>query len=230
MVFHGRPCFERFHDLTAEIADLQSRLPDDRYSTERIERLYRRRREQRDHAQDALVRHLVGWLVERGVMELYVGKLDNLREKHWSATVNEKTDLFWAHGRFRDRLWDVLEDECGITVHEGSEAGTSSKCPECGGEDVHRSGDDLQCLSCDFEGHSDLVGAVNFLVEQAELEGGSMARPAARGQNSPRDAIACLEWDDHRWQHGDQSTKEEPADRSTTREGGNLASGVSGRA
>jgi hypothetical protein len=74
------------------------------------------------------------------------------------------------------------------------------------------------------------VGAVNFLVEQAELEGGSMARPAARGQNSPRDAIACLEWDDHRWQHGDQSTKEEPADRSTTREGGNLASGVSGRA
>jgi putative transposase len=230
VVFHGRPCFERFHDLTVEIADVQSRLPDGQYSTEQIERLYRRRREQRDHAQDALVRHLARWLVERSVTDLHVGKLDDVREQHWSAVVNEKTDLFWAHGRFRDRLEDVLEDECGITVHEESEAGTSSTCPACGGENVHRSGDDLQCLSCDFEGHSDLVGAVNFLVEQAELEGGSMARPAARGQNSPRDAIACLEWDDHRWQHGDQSTKEEPADRSTTREGGNLASGVSGRA
>lgn len=230
VVFHGRPCFERFHNLTAAIADLQSRLPENRYSTERIERLYRRRREQRDHAQDALVRHLARWLLKRGVTELYVGELDDVREEHWSATVNEKTDLFWAHGRFRDRLEDVLEGECGITVHEESEAGTSSTCPLCGAENVHRSGDDLQCLSCGFEGHSDIVGAVNFLVEQAELEGGPMARPVARGQNSPRDSFECLEWDDHRWQHRGHSTKEEPADRSTTVDGGNLASGGTGTA
>ena len=231
VVFHGRPCFDRFHYLTTEIADLQSRLPDDWYSSGRIERLYRRRREQRDHAQDALVRHLARWLVERGVVELYVGKLDDVREKHWSATVNEKTDLFWAHGRFRDRLEEVLEDECGITVHEESEAGTSSTCPRCGGEDVQRSGDLVQCLSCGFEGHSDVVGAVNFLVEQADIDRGEpMARLAARGQNSPRDAVACLEWDDHRWQRRDQSTKEEPADRSTTGNGGKFASGGTGTA
>ena len=230
VAFHGRPCFERFHDLTVEIADLQSRLPDGQYYTERIGRLYRRRDEQRNHAQDALVRHLARWLVDRNVTELYVGKLDDVREEHWSATVNEKTDLFWAHGRFRDRVEDVLENECGITIHEESEAGTSSKCPACGGENVHRSGDDLQCFSCSFEGHSDVAGAVNFLVEQADLESGPMARPAAHGQNSPRDAIVCLEWDDHRWQHRGHSTKEEPADRSTTRECGNLASGGTGTA
>ena len=230
VAFHGRPCFERFHGLTVEIADLQSRLPDGQYYTERIGRLYRRRDEQRNHAQDALVRHLARWLVDRNVTELYVGKLDDVREEHWSATVNEKTDLFWAHGRFRDRVEDVLENECGITIHEESEAGTSSKCPACGGENVHRSGDDLQCFSCSFEGHSDVAGAVNFLVEQADLESGPMARPAAHGQNSPRDAIVCLEWDDHRWQHRGHSTKEEPADRSTTRECGNLASGGTGTA
>lgn len=231
VVFHGRPCFKRFHDFTAAIGDLQSRLPDDRYFTERIERLYRRRREQRDHAQDALVRHLARWLVERGVEELYVGKLDDVREKHWSTTVNEKTDLFWAHGRFRDRLEDVLEGEYGITVDQENEAGTSSKCSSCGGENVHRSGDHLQCLSCGFEGHSDVVGAVNFLVEQTDAErGGPMARPAARGQNSPRDAIACLEWDDHRWRHRDHSTKEEPVNRSTAHERGNLAPGGTGTA
>ena len=232
IAFHGRPCFERFHDLTVEIADLQSRLPDGQYYTKRIGQLYRRRDEQRNHAQDALVRHLARWLVDRNVTELYVGKLDDVREEHWSATVNEKTDLFWAHGRFRDRVEDVLENECGITIHEESEAGTSSKCPACGGENVHRSGDDLQCFSCSFEGHSDVAGAVNFLVEQADIgaEGGPMARPAAHGQNSPRDAIVCLEWDDHRWQHRGHSTKEEPADRGTTRECGNFASGGTGTA
>jgi putative transposase len=230
VVFHGRPCFERFHDLTVEIANLQSKLPNDRYCTERIDRLYRRRREQRNHAQDALVRHLARWLVERDVTDLYVGKLDDVREEHWSATVNEKTDLFWAHGRFRNRLKNVLKDECGILVHEKSEAGTSSTCPTCSGENVHRSGDDLQCLSCGFEGHSDMVGAANFLTGQADLEGGPMARPAAHGQNSPRDAVACLEWDDHRWQRRDRSTKEEPADQSTARERGNLASSGTGTA
>ena len=227
VVFHGRPCFKQFHSLTSEIADLQSRLPDGRYSSDRIERLYSRRRRQRNHAQDALVQHLAGWLVERGVEELYVGKLDDVRQKHWSATVNEKTDLFWAHGRFRERLDNVLEGECGIMVHEESEAGSSSKCPACGDENTHRSGDLLQCLSCRFEGHSDLVGAVNFLTDQAEIDE-PMARLAARGQNSPRDSIECLEWDDHRWQRRDQSTKEEPADRSTRK--GNLASGGSGTA
>ena len=224
VVFHGRPCFERFHNLASEIADFQSRLPDDRHSSDRIEQLYRRRR-QRDHAQDALVQYLARWLVERAVEEVYVGKLDDVREEHPSATVNEKTDLFWAHGRFRERLGDGLDDECGITVREESEAGSSSTCPSCGGD--HRSGDDFQCLSCGFEGHSDLVGAANFLAEQADV-GEPMARLAARGQNSPRDSFECLEWDDHRWQHRDQSTKEDPANRSTRT--GNLASGGTGAA
>lgn len=151
-VFHGRPCFHQFYDLTEQIAERQSELPDNRYSSHRICELYRRRNRQRDHARDALVRHLGDWLAERGVTTLYVGALDDVRERHWSATVNEKTDLFWAHGRFRDRLADV-------------------------------------------------AGAVSFLHQQADVstEVGPMARPAACGQNRPRDTIVCFEWDDHRW-------------------------------
>lgn len=216
-VFHGRPCFHQFHDVTEQIAERQSELPDNRSSSHRIRELYRRRNRQRDHAQDALVRHLGDWLAERGVTTLYVGALDDVRERHWSATVNEKTDLFWAHGRFRDRLADVVDGEYGITVREESEAGTSSRCPVCG-EDVHRSGDLLQCLSCEFEGHADVAGAVNFLHQQADVspEVGPMARPAARGQNRPRDTIVCFEWDDHRWQHRDRATNEAPANWSTS--------------
>jgi putative transposase len=222
LVFQGRPLFRRFHRQTMEIARLQQQLADGTWSSRRIREMYRTRSEQRDHAQDALVRHMARWLVERGVEELYVGELDDVREAHWSATVNEKTDLFWAHGRFRDRLHDVLEEESGITVTERSEAGTSSRCPSCGDDAVNRAGDLLQCLSCGFEGHADVAGAVNFLVEQANGDR-PMARPEARGQNSPRDAGACLEWDEHRWQHHDRSTKEEPSNRSTRE--GNLASG-----
>ncbi len=225
-VYHGRPCFHRFHAFTERIAELQSQLPNSTYSSGRIRRLYHRRDEQRDHLMDALVRDLAERLAEWTITELYVGELDDVRQDHWSAVVNEKTDLFWAHGRFRRRLREVLEGEYGIDVVEESEAGTSSMCPECGSELVRRNGDLFQCLNCGFVGHSDVVGAVNFLEEQVAL-GGSMARPAAHGQNSPRDAVACLEWDDHRWQRRDRSTNEEPANWSTTRDRGNLASEVS---
>jgi putative transposase len=233
-VFHARPLFDRFHHITERIADLQSQLPDDEHSSRLIEKLYDRRRRQRDHAQDALVRHLARLFEERGVGEVYVGKLDDVREEHWSATVNEKTDLFWAHGRFRQRMHDVLDGECGINVEEESEAGTSSRCPRCGEEErVGRNGDVFQCGGCGFEGHSDVVGSENFLhgVVDGDVEFDTerpMARPADSGQNGPEwghRGVPRLEWDDHEWRRCDRSTKEEPANRSTRQ--GNLAFGVS---
>lgn len=224
LLFHGRPLYHRFHRLTREIARLQQELDEETWSSKRIREVYRKRGEQRDHAQDALVRHLARWLCERGVERLYVGKLDDVRERHWSARVNEKTDLFWAHGRFRARLRDVLEAENEIEVVEASETGTSSRCPACDTLDVHRSGDLLQCLECGVEAHADVAASVNFLCEQTDDEDRPMARPEARGQNSPRDGVPCLEWDDHRWQHRDHSTKEASSNRSTRE--GNRASGA----
>jgi putative transposase len=231
-VFHARPLFRRFHDYTERIADLQSQLSDDKHSTRLIERLYDKRRRQRNHAQDALVRHLADLFAEWGVGTVYVGKLDDVRETHWSAQVNEKTDLFWAHGRFRRRMQTVLADECGIAVRERSEAGTSSRCSRCGeGDHVDRSGDVFRCGTCGFEGHSDVVGSENFLQDMIDDHvdiAGPMARPAVSRENTTERAhreVARLEWDDHRWQHWGHSTKEEPANRSTRE--GNLASGVS---
>ncbi len=230
-VFHARPLFDRFHRYTERIAELQGKLPEDVDSSRLIETLYDKRGRQRDHAQDALVRHLARLFEEWGVAKVYVGKLDDVREKHWSATVNEKTDLFWAHGRFRRRMHTVLE-EWGVEVVEKSEAGTSSRCSQCGEEEyVSRSGDVFRCGACGFEGHSDVVGSENFLQNvvggDVEIEG-PMARPAVSSQNGREKGhrvVPCLEWDDHRWRRRDRSTKEEPANRSTRE--GNLASGVS---
>lgn len=222
-LFHGRPCFEDFHAYTREISRLQAMLPDGRYSSKRIREVYRKRSVKRDHAMDALIQHLAEWLAEHNVTELIVGDLSDVLKTHWSARVNEKNHLFWAHGRFRRRLHEVVEAEYGIMVHEKSEANTSSRCPHCGAENVHRSGDLLQCRTCGVEAHADVAGSMNFLVTETAVEyrdlnqGGSMARPAAPGQNRLGDAVACFEWDDHCWRQRDHSTKEEPANH--TRQG-----------
>ncbi|MCL9812390.1 transposase [Natranaeroarchaeum aerophilus] len=237
-LYHGRPAFHTFHTHTKRIAELQSKLGDDDWSSKQIRRVYHKRGEQRNHAMDALIRDLGEWLAELGVTELIVGALSGVREKHWSTTVNEKTHLFWAHGRFRRRLDEVLDFEYGIPVTEKSEAGTSSTCPACESVDVHRCGDLLQCHSCGCEGHSDVAGSANFLRKHASERiaiqtSGSMARPVAARENTTADGhysqVPCLEWDDSEWtvKHSGLSTKEAPANQSTSSETGNVAPGVS---
>ena len=230
-VFHARPLFERFHQYTERISELQSQLPTNVDSSRLIETLYDERTAHRNHAQDALVRHLARLFDEWDVETVFVGELDDVRETHWSATVNEKTDLFWAHGRFRNRMHTVLAGECGISVTEQSEAGTSSECPRCDEDtSVSRHGDVFRCASCGFEGHSDVVGSENFLQDVVDGDGKyrgdrPMARPADSGQNGPErghQSVPRLEWDDHCWRQCGHATKEEPVNQSTRE--GNVAS------
>lgn len=225
-LYHARPQFKRFRRTTKQIAALQEDLEYGTWSSRRIRELYRRRTERVFHLQDALVRDLAEWLHSLGVREVIAGDLGDVLQKHWSAVVNEKTHQFWSHGRFRRRLREVLEGEYDISVREVSESGSSSTCPHCGSENVHREEDLLTCYDCSFEGHSDLAASENLLVEHAT--DGSMARPAVSRENTTEKghhAAPCLEWDDHRWRQRGHSTKEEPANRSTTGNGGKFASG-----
>ncbi|MDS0477181.1 zinc ribbon domain-containing protein [Natrinema sp. 1APR25-10V2] len=112
-------------------------------------------------------------------------------------------------------------------MHEVSESGSSSTCPECASGNVHREGDLLTCYDCGFEGHSDLAASENLLVEHAK--DGAMARPAVSRENTTEKGhhgVPCLEWADHRWRRRDRSTNEESANRSTPHRG-KFASGVS---
>jgi transposase len=74
-LYEGRDLFERFRETTAEIARLQSKLRDGRYSSQRIQRLYRKRTRRRDHAQEALCRDLIERLYDEGVATVYIGGL-----------------------------------------------------------------------------------------------------------------------------------------------------------
>jgi putative transposase len=206
-LYEGRDLFARFRETTEEIARLQSKLREGRYSSRRIRRLYRKRTRRRDHAQDALVRDLMERLYDEGVATVYVGDLTDVLSEHWSAAVNEKTHQFWAYRSFIDRLATTAE-EYGITVEVESEAYTTAECPVCGErDDTERDGDVFRC-SCGYEGHADLGASRAFLERQAGKEVGSMARPVR------------LKWDDHNWSelpHSPEraSPNEERTNRST---------------
>ena len=175
-LYEGRDLFERFRETTREIARLQSKLREGRYSSRRIRRLYRKRTRRRDHAMEALARDLFERLYEEGVSTVYVGDLTDVLETHWSVRANQKTHNFWAFRAFIDRLACTAE-EFGITVEVRPEAWTSQTCPQCGStEDTTRHQDTLTC-TCGFEGHADLTASETFLRRHETDVPRSMARP-----------------------------------------------------
>jgi len=216
-LYEGRELFQRFRETTREIARLQSKLQEGRYSSKRIRRLYRKRTRRRDHAQEALCRDLLERLYEDGVDTLYIGSLTDVLDTHWSVEANAKTHNFWAFKNFTERLACTAE-EYGVSVEVRSEAWTSQECPQCGGTDrTIRNQDTLTC-PCGFEGHADLRASETFLRRHTEEAVRPMARPVR------------FEWDDHDWSgipHPHESPKEQRTDPSTVHRDGNVASGES---
>ncbi|WP_229121880.1 RNA-guided endonuclease InsQ/TnpB family protein [Halapricum desulfuricans] len=215
-LYEGRELFQRFRDTTREIARLQSKLEEGRYSSKRIRRLYQKRTRRRDHAQEALCRDLLERLYAEGVDTLYIGGLTDVLDTHWSVETNAKTHNFWAFKQFTERLVCTAE-EYGITVEVQSEAWTSQECPQCGSTDrTTRHQDTLTC-PCGFEGHADLTASETFLERHTEEAVRPMARPVR------------FEWDDHDWSESPRShrPKEQRTDPSTVHRDGNVASGES---
>ncbi|MFC6977098.1 RNA-guided endonuclease InsQ/TnpB family protein [Halomicroarcula sp. GCM10025709] len=218
-LYEGRKLFDRFRQTTREIARLQSKLREGRYSSNRIRRLYRKRTRRRNHAQEALCRDLLDRLYAEGVDTVYIGGLTDVLETHWSVETNAKTHNFWAFKQFTERLVCTAE-EYGISVEVRSEAWTSQECPQCGGTDrTTRHQDTLTC-PCGFEGHADLTASETFLKRHTEKAVRPMARPVR------------FEWDDHNWSESPrsparESPKEQRTDPSTVHHNGNVASGES---
>ena len=216
-LYEGRELFQRFRETTREIARLQSKLPEGRYSSERIRRLYRKRTRRRDHAQEALCRDMLDRLYTEGVDTVYIGGLTDVLDTHWSVETNAKTHNFWAFKKFTERL-ACTAAEYGISVEVRSEAWTSQECPRCGSTDrTTRHQDTLTC-PCGFQGHADLTASETFLERHTKQAVRPMARPVR------------FEWDDHNWSELPRShkrPKEQRTDPSTVHHNGNVVSGES---
>jgi len=208
-LYEGRELFQRFRETTREIARLQSNLPEGRYSSKRIRRLYRKRTRRRDHAQEALCRDLLDRLYAEGVDTVYIGGLTDVLDTHWSVKTNAKTHNFWAFKKFTERLACTAE-EYGISVEVRSEAWTSQECPRCGSTDrTTRHQDTLTC-PCGFQGHADLTASETFLERHTKQAVRPMARPVR------------FQWDDHTWSgtpHPHESPNEQRTDPSTVHHG-----------
>ncbi|MEF8871307.1 MAG: transposase, partial [Haloarculaceae archaeon] len=204
-LYEGRKLFDRFRKTTREIARLQSKLEDGRYSSERIRRLYRKRTRRRDHAQEALCRDLIKRLYKDGVATVYIGGLTDVLETHWSVETNAKTHNFWAFKKFTERLACTAE-EYGISVEIRSEAWTSQECPQCGSTDrTTRHQDTLTC-QCGFDGHADLTASETFLRRhQNSASSDWRTRHDVSRQRQTEKAVRPMarpvrfEWDDHEW-------------------------------
>ncbi|MCD2203892.1 RNA-guided endonuclease TnpB family protein [Halobacterium sp. KA-6] len=184
--YSGQEPFRQFRETTERIADAKAKLPAGQQTSNRIQRLYRKRSRRRDHAVNALLRDLVERLHDDGVETIYHGDLTGVLGEYWSVEANLKARTFWAHRQCLDQLANVCE-EYGIEVASTSEAWTSQTCPECGErERTRRHRETLRC-PCGFEGHADLVASRTLLEQATNIA----VRPTARPVR--------FQWDDHQW-------------------------------
>jgi IS605 OrfB family transposase len=126
----------------------------------RVEARHRRRIHQAQHeaAKQVVafaVRQRIGTLAVgdlRGITDRDMGRVQNLRLRHWS-----RTHLVQA---LRDKA-----EQTGISVRLVDERGTSSTCPTCRRRVPKPKGRLFACPRCTFQGHRDLVGAFNIAAK-----------------------------------------------------------------
>ena len=104
-------------------------------------------------------RQVMDFCKEREVESVFVGNPDGVRRKNSGRHHNQRMSQ-WQYGKDIDYLQQKSEQD-RIVCFTGDERGTSSRCPVCG----HRhkpKGRNWRCKVCGFEGHRDIVGAVNM--------------------------------------------------------------------
>ena len=102
---------------------------------------------------------LIKTLHERRVGTVVVGDLTGIRERiNYGSKANQRLHQ-WAYGAFVQML-EYKARLHGMTVERVGEAYTSQTCPSCGSR--HKPRGRKYVCGCGFEGHRDIVGAVNI--------------------------------------------------------------------
>lgn len=104
-------------------------------------------------------RQVVGFCKSQGIEALFIGNPDGVRRNRCGRRHNQRMSQ-WEYGKDIDYLKQKSE-QARIVCFTGDERGTSSRCPVCGHR--HRpKGRNWRCPECGFQGHRDVVGAVNM--------------------------------------------------------------------
>jgi len=178
IAFSGKPLLSDWWYWTKKIAKHQSQLKrvNSRNTSKRLRRLYRKRQLRFRHSMNTIVYRFTKLCLDRGVGEVIVGDITNIRENNDNGKkINSMIHNFWSFGYIVDRLKITLEN-FGIKLKLRNEAGTSSHCPWCSGK-VIKYKRRIKCLCCGRIAHRDVVGVLNIALLHGEGFNGVLAHP-----------------------------------------------------
>jgi putative transposase len=165
-IWSGRTVLSDWRYWTKRIANHEEMLErtNDRPKSRELSRLYRLRTRRKNHAIDALLRHLFDILEENDVGLLKFGDLTGIREgADYNDNANQKIHNFWAFAQIRKRICELAE-EYGIAVEPVDEEGSSKTCvmhPSEQNGRIHRGL--YRCGVLGVKYNADAGGAVNIL-------------------------------------------------------------------
>ena len=169
LTYESEHIFEEYVKLTEKIAYYQgiAKRENGKYSTERIRRLYSKRRRKLINYMNNIISHLFRKLIQYRVSKVVIGDLKGIREskipEHFKnkKKINAMIQNFWSFDIFKKKLQNKC-DEFGIELILINERGTSSTCPACGAR-VKPNDRKFKCSKCGYENDRDVVGSINIL-------------------------------------------------------------------
>ncbi|MCL4518166.1 MAG: transposase, partial [Thaumarchaeota archaeon] len=164
IIYSGRAVLSDWVYRTKKIADKQSKLPERKHTSKKIQIAFRRRRRRLKHAINAMLRDLFERLEAKNIGELIIEDLTRIRDRaNHGDNGNQKLHNFWVFNMIAGRIYE-LGDEYGITVTKVSERDTSKTCCLCGRMHNGRIKRGLMvCKETHQSINADVDGAVNIL-------------------------------------------------------------------
>ena len=106
-----------------------------------------------------LSRAIVNTAIEQNVHTIKLEQLDNIRSTTRTSRKNNHSLHTWSFYRLAQFI-EYKAKLAGISVVYVNPAYTSQKCPVCGG--VHKANGRKYYCPCGYNGHRDIVGAINI--------------------------------------------------------------------
>jgi len=167
IAFSGRPLLADWYYWSNRISYYQSiaKKVNGKYTTRRIKKLYRRRKNRFRDRINKIVRKFIDICVSENVTEIVCGDLRGIRNKcgkeNGSRKRNKIVNNFWSYHYIIERIKTTAENH-GIRVRLIDEHNTSSYCPICGvrGRRIYRGL--FHCKRCGRDMNADVVGALNI--------------------------------------------------------------------
>lgn len=166
--YSGRPLLSDWwlYNKRIDKAKSQAKEENDRYTSERIKRLFRQRKRKFKDAVRKIAHDFIERCYQAGVDNVVMGDLTGIRDKEkWNSKADSMIHNYWSHKYLTDRIRWTAENY-GIEIDLIDERGTSSKCPKCGSEKKVRRGRLFKCKECGIEANRDSVGALNIGLAQ----------------------------------------------------------------